>query len=323
MPSSLLTVPSAPTPVPFGNAPAAPLKPENTPVLFTTSEDPHSEIPATTLAVQENPPSSVISVSPRSTSQGPASRSADTSPTAPSKSNVVIIAAAAGSGGVVLVLLIFTICYIQYKRTKKYHVDPYTTPDATPGNTPNDQDIFTKLPTSASSARPFLARLSFQTFAESTTTGVTLTDEIFPLPSEVEDVYSQLEALSVEVQKFRETEEVSEEHRLSRCVRAVTQDVHANIGQLRMEIQRLRRRSGTNTGTGVTTADVDLMHMLREVDMLRAELHDAVRQTDNDSSIERLPSYHSRKTTHGYTADDLPPPLPTRRIFGVDSKNRA
>ncbi|KIP12700.1 hypothetical protein PHLGIDRAFT_133281 [Phlebiopsis gigantea 11061_1 CR5-6] len=282
-------------------------------MLFTTSKDPHSDIPATTFDVQENPPSSTISVNTRPTSQGPASRSADTSSTASSTSSVVVIAAAAGSGGVVLALMIFTLCYIRYKKTRRYHIDPYVTPDTTPSNTPtDDQDIFTKLPTPASSARPFLARLSFQTFAESTTTGVTLTDQIFPLPSEVEDVYSQLEALSVEVQKFRETEEVSEEHRLSRCVRAVTQDVHANIGQLRMEIQRLRRRSGTNTGTGVTTADVDLMHMLREVDMLRAELHDAVRQTDSESSIERLPSYHSRKTTHGYTADDAPPPLPSR-----------
>ena len=266
-----------------------------------------------------------------SQANGPTNRSAGTSSTTSSRSNViVIIAAAAGSGAVVLILLLFVVCYIRYKRTKKYHIEPYVTPDATPTNTPNDQDIFTKLPPSTtSSTRPFLARLSFQTFAESTATGITLTDEIFPLPSDVEEVYSQLEALSVEVQKFREADEdgVPEEHRFSRRVHAVTQDVHASIDQLRMEIQRLRRRSGTGTGTGtgITAADADLMHMLREVDILRAELHEAVGQTDSDSSIERLPSYHSRKTVRDHPAhEETPPPLPTsRQVYVAASKSRA
>lgn len=155
--------------------------------------------------------------------------------------------------------------------------------------------------------------LAFQTKSQSAASDVTLTDEIFPLPSEVEDVYGQLEALSVEVQRFKDTEDLPPEQP-SRLHRTPTRDVQANFKQLHMEIQRLRHRSRTPSSSGTRTVRADPMTMLHELDLLRAELHDIlVERTSDEVSIERLPSYHSRKaaTIHLSEEPEVPPPLPT------------
>ena len=72
-------------------------------------------------------------------------------------------------------------------------------------------------------------------------------------------------------------------------MQAVTRDVHASIAQLRTEIHRLRGRSRAHAGGGVGArqpVEADLLHVLREVDLLRAELHEAV---GAEASVERLP----------------------------------
>lgn len=226
----------------------------------------------------------------------------------------MIIGAAAGGGALIVILLaVAAFCY-RRKKARKYKVNPFVTPDNTPTTSPNAQEEFSKMPMSASSTRPFLARLSFQTVAESTTTGITLTDEIFPLPSEVEDVFNQLEALSAEVQKFRETESADiPQEQQSRPPRTPTPDVHANFEQIRAEVQRLRHRSGSPSAGQPCTTGTSPLTMLRELDLLRAELQEILAgQVGDEASVERLPSYHSRKTIDVRNrSEEVPPPLPT------------
>lgn len=172
-----------------------------------------------------------------------------------------------------------------------------------------------KTPNSATSSHPFLARLSFQTIAESAGSTITLTDEIFPLPSEVDDVYNQLEALSAEVRRLRNAEEKHLFKRLS-TRRAPARSIQAGIDQLRADVQRLRHRSGSPSSGDHSTSqrpgDTDPLAMLRDLAFLRGEIEELLAE-QNMSEVERLPSYHSRRAGHVHDPQ-IPPPLPQQYL---------
>lgn len=144
---------------------------------------------------------------------------------------------------------------------------------------------------------------------------ITLTDEIFPLPSEVDDVFNQLEALSSQVQRLQRAEDISIFRRAS-ARRAPAATVQAGIEQLRMNVQRLRCRSGSPSSgdhsTSQCNGDVNPTEMLRTLELLRGEIEELIEQVNGDmvsDASERLPSYHSRRAVHVLTPD-LAPPLP-------------
>lgn len=149
-----------------------------------------------------------------------------------------------------------------------------------------------------------------------------LSTEIFPLPSEVEDVYQQLEALTTEVDSLHVREKAAQAG-LNGASFTRSERMQAGIAALRTEVDRLKRYSmNTSTGrcndespSGAAVSRSIPMDMLRELAILRAEIEEMLMQQMGSvtPTMERLPSYSSgRPTLRGLcTRLETPPPLPT------------
>ncbi|GJE84403.1 hypothetical protein PsYK624_004790 [Phanerochaete sordida] len=251
--------------------------------------------------------------------------------------NLAIIIGPAVAGALFLFFLLLGCCLWRRRHlraTRALRVDPFPSPDPSP----NTQTEFMKALNTPRSPHPFLARLSFQTLAESVgASTMTLTDEIFPVPAEVDDVYNQLEALSAEVRQLQRAEQQVEQQAAQQAGRetAYTQlpprqrvsgrrttsrTVQAGIEQLRADVQRLRRRSGTSSGahgSGQHTGGAEPSEMLQNLVFLRAEIDELLREVNQNSEstegCERLPSYHSRRAVHGVDSES-PPPMPPQTL---------
>lgn len=161
------------------------------------------------------------------------------------------------------------------------------------------QEEFDKVPSLAAFPSLVPPRVSVHTIAESTLTGITLTDE-FVMPTEIDDVYHQLEVLSTEIRGLQHRDDTLGSGRDFNRQKAA-RTIQAGIDQLRVEVQHLRNRTPTPTSdpgrTSPEAPKADPLAMLNDLILLRSEIEELlVEQMHLDrSQIERLPSYHSRK----------------------------
>lgn len=231
---------------------------------------------------------------------------------------IIIICAAVGGSIALLAVLFFAVCYIRRSKHRTVHIiEPYTEsafPVICTVNSPSSKH------STYTAASPCIARLSFQGGAPSLVGS--LSTEIFPLPSEVEDVYQQLEALTTEVDSLYVREKAAQAG-LNGASFTRSERMQAGIAALRTEVDRLKRYSmNTNTGrcndespSGAAVSRSIPMDMLRELAILRAEIEEMLMQQMGSvtPTMERLPSYSSgHATLRGpCTRRETPPPLPT------------
>jgi hypothetical protein len=301
------------TPLTFGSSSAP---------LFTLSSAttlPLTFLPLSLPAISSSlaPPSHITpsTLFHTSTSMGFSSQNSTGRATASSSSNLaIVISSTVGGVAFIFTLLVITtlVCRCVHS-ARVVKIDPLTASQASF----TIRDKFGKVPHSAGSSCPFLARLSFDLGTESATTGATLTDETLPIPSEVDDIYCQLEALSAEVRSLQCTEEQPERERDS-----PTRALQTSIDQLRMDVQRLRCHNPTPTtrlsSTGAEGVLIDPSSMPGGLALLQTEIEELlIKQMHLDTvQFERLPIHHSRKVLASYSGylQHLPhlPPTPGR-----------
>lgn len=146
--------------------------------------------------------------------------------------------------------------------------------------------------------------------AASTSSGITLTDEICPPSTEMDDVYRQLEALSHEVQSLQQ-EDAPRTPEQSCPPHKTARTIQAGIDQLRVDVHRIRYRTPTPTADhsiqeAAEGATADHASLYNDLVQLRTEIDELLIEQIQSGQTERLPSYHSRKAL-AFDTEPLPP----------------
>ncbi|KAI0347417.1 hypothetical protein BDW22DRAFT_524585 [Trametopsis cervina] len=221
--------------------------------------------------------------------------------------DVLVVALVAG----ILVLLVLGVFIHIWLRRRCMRQDVLKVEPFVLVPSPMSQFLLSQADSVPDSAAPIMQRFSFEHDKDP---GSSCTASTGPgvLPSSVEDIYTQLEVLSTEVQSIRRRDSsVHPKEVEARGQSESMRRVQEAVENLRVDIHRLKYGEANSDDSHQTsTGPLRPLELLRDLALLKAEIDDVLVQQHVGSSLsmERLPSY---KTIECRRQPRKPvPPLP-------------